>query len=308
MIKDYEFPCYKRNDTIHEAEVFLEDWNHAYADSWRWTVRNMLGDRLVAGELGTDINSILLRIGYDLQDEHEPKKANDSLPRRFGKLQGKQINQASLSCESKAFSKHDLKEIPQHIATLAATSELQDDPESFDAFDENFHQQSRLQIRCPQDVGTEEMHLGNEDEKARQKDFATQIESLRATVHEREIKIAELSRNVESLRKEVGDLKSACSQEVAKLSQSVKDITTLQNNLKDKDKVIDQMKTAGSKLKSVLSSEQKKNGELEAANASMSTELRAIRARIEKMDDFTVQSSDIDDDLCKLCQINLKHL
>jgi hypothetical protein len=59
--------------------------------------------------------------------------------------------------------------------------------------------------------------------------------------------------------------------------------------------MIDQMKTAGSKLKSVLSSEQKKNGELEAANASMSTELQAVRARIQRMDDFTVQFSDIDD-------------
>lgn len=88
------------------------------------------------------------------------------------------------------------------------------------------------------------------------------------------------------------DLESTCSQEVAKLSQSAKDITTLQNSLKEKDKMIDQIKTAGSKLKSVLSSEQKKNGDLEAANASMSTKLQAVKARIERMDDITVQPVD----------------
>jgi hypothetical protein len=43
--------------------------------------------------------------------------------------------------------------------------------------------------------------------------------------------------------------------------------------LKEKDKMIDQMKTVGSKLKSMLLSQQKKNEELETANASISTEL-----------------------------------
>jgi predicted RNase H-like nuclease (RuvC/YqgF family) len=45
-----------------------------------------------------------------------------------------------------------------------------------------------------------DMFTANEKERARQKDSATQIESLRATVHEKEIKIAELSRNLESLQ------------------------------------------------------------------------------------------------------------
>ena len=52
--------------------------------------------------------------------------------------------------------------------------------------------------------------------------------------------------------------------------------------------MVDQMKTAGSKLKSMLSSQQKKNEELETANASMSTELQAVRARIQKLEVFVV--------------------
>jgi chromosome segregation ATPase len=156
-------------------------------------------------------------------------------------------------------------------------------------------QQEISHIKKTKETTIEDMFTANEKERARHKASATQIESLRATVLEREIKIAELSRNVESLHKGIEDLKSTCSQEVEKLSQSAKDITTLQNNSKEKDKMIDQMKTAGSKLKSVLSSEQKRNGELEAANTSMSTELQALRARIQRMDDFIVLPSDIDD-------------
>ncbi|OQD70587.1 hypothetical protein PENDEC_c022G01174 [Penicillium decumbens] len=140
------------------------------------------------------------------------------------------------------------------------------------------------------------MFKANQDEISKQQDSALQIESLRATVHEKEIEISEYSRKLGSLQQEMVNLKATCSQEAAKVSQSVKDITTLQNNSKEKDKTIDQMKTAGSKLKLRLSSEQKKSKELEDANASMSTELQAIRDRIQKMEDFTVQCPDIDDD------------
>ena len=73
------------------------------------------------------------------------------------------------------------------------------------------------------------MFKANQDEKSKQQDSASQIESLRATVHEKEIEVAEYSRKLGSLQQEIVNLKANCSQEVAKVSQSVKDITTLQN-------------------------------------------------------------------------------
>jgi len=136
----------------------------------------------------------------------------------------------------------------------------------------------------------------NQDEKVKQKNSATQIESLRATVNEKESKIGEYSRILGLQRQETAELNSARSQEAAKVSQSAKDISTLQENLKERDKMIDQMKTTGSKLKSRLSSEQSKNEELEASNAAMRTELQAVRAHITKMEDFTIQSSNIDEE------------
>ena len=142
-----------------------------------------------------------------------------------------------------------------------------------------------------------EMFKANQDEKAKQKDSATQIESLCTAVDEKEGEIAESSKNLGLQRQEIAKLKSACSQEVAKVSQSARDISRLEANLKERDKMIDQMKTAGSKLKSMLSSEQRKNAELKAANASMTTELEAVKVRIQKVEDFAVQFSDVDEDL-----------
>lgn len=55
------------------------------------------------------------------------------------------------------------------------------------------------------------------------------------------------------------------------------------------------MKTAVSKLKSLLSSEQKKTEDLEAANASMDMEWQTVRAHVQNLEDLPFQSSDIND-------------
>lgn len=139
----------------------------------------------------------------------------------------------------------------------------------------------------------DDMFAVNEDEKAKQKASATRIESLLAAAEEKERKIAELSKSVVALQQEKGNLKLACSQEVAKVAQSAKENSTLQVELKERDKKLDSMKTAGSKLKSTLLSEQKRNEELQAANSSMNTELQAVRAHLQKLESFPVQFSEV---------------
>lgn len=66
------------------------------------------------------------------------------------------------------------------------------------------------------------MLTANETERAKQRDSATQIESIHATIDEKESKIAEYSKNLEALQQEMANLKSTCSLEIAKVSQSRK--------------------------------------------------------------------------------------
>lgn len=153
-----------------------------------------------------------------------------------------------------------------------------------------------LDINEAKRITIENMYAANENEKEKQRDSATHLESLRATVNEKENKVAEYSNSLVAAQQKMAKLESTCSQETAKVSQSAKDISTLQANLKEKDKMIDQLKSTGSKLKLILSSEQKKTEDLEAANASMTTELQAVRAHIQKLEGFPAQSSKIDDD------------
>ncbi|KAJ5161927.1 hypothetical protein N7492_007319 [Penicillium capsulatum] len=140
-----------------------------------------------------------------------------------------------------------------------------------------------------------DMFTANETERAKRREYAAQIESLSATINERESKIDEHAKNLGALQQEMAKLESANSQERAKLSQSAKTISTLQSSLKEKDQMIDQLKTAGSKLKSAFSSEKKKKEELEVTNTAMNAELHAVQGYIQKLENFRVQSSDIDE-------------
>ncbi|KAJ5827289.1 hypothetical protein N7447_004052 [Penicillium robsamsonii] len=152
-----------------------------------------------------------------------------------------------------------------------------------------------LDIKERKRVAIEEMFAANESEKAKQKDLAAQIKSLYATVDEKEDNIKEYSTKLRGAEQQIADLKSANSQKAAKVSQSATQINTLENNLKEKEKTIDKMKTAGSSLRSMFSSEQKKKEELEAANVTMSKELKAVKSRLERLESFFVQHSAVEE-------------
>ncbi|KAJ5678993.1 hypothetical protein N7462_007237 [Penicillium macrosclerotiorum] len=125
---------------------------------------------------------------------------------------------------------------------------------------------------------------------------AAQIESLRAKIKEKEDRVAEYSKQVAGAQRQIENLKSVYAQEASKVSQSAKDISTLQGNLKEKDKTIDMLKSTDSKTKSMLLSEQKKNKDLDDAHSLRGKELKQTKARLEKLESFVVRNSEVDED------------
>lgn len=144
-------------------------------------------------------------------------------------------------------------------------------------------------------VTIEEMFAANEGEKAKQKDALDRVESLRASVNQKDKRLAEYSKEVQGLRQQVDSIKSSYSLELDKVSQSAKDISTLQQNLEEKDKTIDRMKAAGSSLKSMFSSAQKKIEELEAEKACLDQALQASQGQLQTLQSFTVQQLELDE-------------
>jgi chromosome segregation ATPase len=156
-------------------------------------------------------------------------------------------------------------------------------------------QDQLLELKERNRVAIEEMFAANESEKAKQKDALDRVESLCASVNQKDKRLTEYSKEVQGLRQQIDSIKSSYSLELDKVSQSAKDISTLQQNLKEKDKTIDKMKTAGSSLKSMVSTAQKKIEELEAEKASLSQALQTSQGRLHNLESFTVPELELDE-------------
>jgi uncharacterized coiled-coil DUF342 family protein len=193
---------------------------------------------------------------------------------------------------------------PDTQAASVILEEIEHQHEKIHARDEELKkaQNEILDLKEKKRVAIEEMFAANENEKAKQKEALDRVESLSASNTQKDKSLTESSKQLQGLRQQIDILKSSYSLEVGKVSQSAKDISTLQQNLKEKEKTIDKMRAAGSTLKSMLLSEQQKTEELEAEKVSLSKELEASRGRLQTLEGFTIQQLELDENSM---QVNL---
>lgn len=285
-IEDCSFPCYKRLDTLREAEGFLEDWNYAYADSWRWAIKNRLSNGWVASELGTDIDSVLFKIMLEVQSPHKPKSANDRVLSGLEKLEEEQKNQIIQ---------------PASRLGLQSTARI---------FDEITHRQGEINAKEAELVkgqnlkalkgktqdAVEVMFTANEElmDKLRgvEEENGLHLESLGVKDNDLNERAEQISR----LKSELKNLQAGHFREIEKAAQLSRDITSLQEVLKAKDKMIDKMKDAGSNLKMLLSEEQKKNAELEKERNVFHEEGQKTLTQLRKLESFAVRGAEADED------------
>lgn len=209
---------------------------------------------------------------------------------------------------SQSISSDSLTNSFKHIAMLASSPEFRT---VFAILDEISRQREEINIKEEEltkvrselrdqeekkGVAINEMFAANEAEKFKQKEIIAQVETMRKEIEEKENVITEQSEERESLRSEVKTLQSAYSREANKVARHIRDINVLQESLEERKATIDEMKTAGSNLKATLSSAKKKNKELEHEKTSLNETLQADRARLQKLESFTIKNSEVDED------------
>lgn len=287
-IEDYSFPCYKRLDTLRKAEGFLEDWNHAYADSWRWTIKNRLSAGWVASELGTDIDSVLFKIKLEVRSPHKPQSANDRVLSDLGKIEEEQTSltiqpaaRPGLQSTTRILDAitHRQAEINAKEAKLVKGL---NDPKALkgkteDAVEVNFTANEELKDKL----------RGVEEENG------LRLESLGVNKND----INERAEQISRLKSELKNLQASHFRETEKAAQLSRDITLFQEVLKEKEKMIDKMRAAGSDLKMLLSEEQKKNAELEKERKVFHEEGQKTLAQLRKLESFAVRGAEADEDI-----------
>ncbi|KAJ5885203.1 hypothetical protein N7495_009713 [Penicillium taxi] len=156
-------------------------------------------------------------------------------------------------------------------------------------------QKEILNLKERKRVTIEEMFAANESVKAKEKEALDCLESLRVSVIQKDKTLNDYSKQIQGLRQQIDSLKSSYALEHDKVSQSVKEISTLQQSLKEKEKTIDNINIAGLSLKSMLSLTQKKKEELEAEKVSLNKELQSSQGRLQKIESFAVQQLKLDE-------------
>ncbi|CAG7932658.1 unnamed protein product [Penicillium olsonii] len=186
---------------------------------------------------------------------------------------------------------------PESQAVSAMVEEFSDERQKVHARNEELKkaQNEILDLKERNRVAIEEMFAANERVKAKQKEALDQVDTLDALAKQKDQSLTECSKQVQELRQQMDSLKSSYSLELGKVSQSAKDISTLEQNLKEKDKIIDKMKTAGSSLKTTLLSTQQKMEGLKAEKATLSKELQTSQGQLRNLESFTVPQLELDE-------------
>ncbi|KAJ5169019.1 uncharacterized protein N7482_004613 [Penicillium canariense] len=197
-----------------------------------------------------------------------------------------------------------LKNAVKHIAILASRKELQDTSHILDEIDQ---QKERIAVlegelaKAQEEHETQEQHTrvtvskmctANHHLTAEKTEAQAKITSLETSLAEKDTDLTKSAQLMEGLQSQINQLTSEKTEETAKVTRASREITSLQITIKEKDKLIDKMKGAGSNLKELLVSEKKKNDALEEEKKHLDEEAKKSRTQLQKLESFTIRFSE----------------
>jgi chromosome segregation ATPase len=132
-----------------------------------------------------------------------------------------------------------------------------------------------------------EMFEANQREKNKRTEALRRVSSLEATTREKENIITEQNKAVDDLKQQHQNLNALYKKEQENVARANSGIDELQKSLKSKDSLIEDMKTAGSKIKRTLTASDAKVKELERKNTSLEEKLKNDSARLQELEGYT---------------------
>ncbi|KAJ5591490.1 uncharacterized protein N7459_001859 [Penicillium hispanicum] len=165
-------------------------------------------------------------------------------------------------------------------------------------------------IHLQEQLVAKENALKEEQEKLK---TAAHNNILGAQIEEKDKAIEGSKKKLEELEREKADIRTELTQERNKHQKSLNGISAVVKKLKDRDGTIAEMKTAESTFKSTLASAEKDIRALQAEKAALNKALQAKQTRLQLLESFTVEHSDINDDavingFTNLCQLATREI
>ncbi|KAL4985740.1 hypothetical protein BDW68DRAFT_198592 [Aspergillus falconensis] len=152
------------------------------------------------------------------------------------------------------------------------------------------------QVRKAKETAINEMFEVNEAQKSKQKETAQEIDSLKKLVQEGKDNIAEMLRKIRDSEDRYKKLHAAHARVQSDLKTAQGDIDGLQNKVKEKDVLIDRIKTSHSENQKHLKAAEDKAKEVAKERLVLNKSLQATKARLDKIEGYAIQHSNCDED------------
>ncbi|KAL4953246.1 hypothetical protein BDW69DRAFT_194975 [Aspergillus filifer] len=150
--------------------------------------------------------------------------------------------------------------------------------------------------KTAQQITMREMFNANKIEMSKQEEATSKIESLNQLVQKGKDTISRKEREISDLKDQYKEADSAKSQLKSILKTAQHDIDGLQHKVKEKDILIDRIKTSHSENQKRLKDVEASARDMEKQRAALNTSLQATRARLDKIEGYATQHLDTDED------------
>lgn len=175
------------------------------------------------------------------------------------------------------------------------TTELQSQLQSKEKELDQVKTEVSTQLREKQ-IAIAQMFEANEGEKSKQREAASEIESLKKLIQEGKDTIAQKESAISHSEDRYNKLQSSKSQLESALKISQGDINSLQQKLKEKDGLLDKIKSSHSDNQKRLKDAEGRAKEAQREKSVLTTSLQATKAQLGRIHGYTTEQFDSNDD------------
>ncbi|KAJ5519884.1 hypothetical protein N7463_000337 [Penicillium fimorum] len=147
-----------------------------------------------------------------------------------------------------------------------------------------------------QTIAMDQWFIGMQTQKSKFEASEAQVQSLRQTIAKKDNELAESARKIKNVEEEKKKAQLEYLSEKAKANGLSDDITSLQRRFKEMDATINNLQKAKLGMTNSLSSERKKNEELEKEVSSLKNFVQKSQARLEKLEGYGFCGHQMDED------------
>ncbi|CEL07694.1 hypothetical protein ASPCAL10850 [Aspergillus calidoustus] len=145
-------------------------------------------------------------------------------------------------------------------------------------------------------IAIDEMFEANEVQKSKRKEATSEIESLKRLVQEGRDALSFKQREISDFEGRYKKLQSAHNELQSDLKTAQHDIDGLQHMVREKNALMDKMKLSYSEIQKRLNAVEERAKEMENEKSALSKSLEATKVRLNKIEGYTTQHSDCDED------------